>query len=123
MLRLLLDEHLSPVVAQQLTAVRPDIEIVSIYHWKGGRYEEADDDVLLRAAHEDGMTLVTYDQATIPPLLVTWGEEGTSHSGVILINRRTIAPNDFGGLIRALTRLWDRTQALDWTNRMVYLTP
>jgi uncharacterized protein involved in tolerance to divalent cations len=43
-LRLLLDEHLSPVVPQQLIAVRPEIEIVSIYHWEGGIYEEADDD-------------------------------------------------------------------------------
>jgi hypothetical protein len=69
------------------------------------------------------MTLVTYDQATIPPLLQVWGEQGISHAGVILVNRRTIAPNDFGGLIRALTRLWDRAEGLDWTNRMVYLAP
>jgi len=64
----------------------------------------------LRTAKEfsiDRLTLATDNLKTIPPLLVEWGLNGVSHGGAILIDDRTIASCDFGGLIRALTRLWD----------------
>jgi hypothetical protein len=39
------------------------------------------------AAARAGLTLVTYDQRTIPPLLVSLAEQGLSHGGVIFVNR------------------------------------
>jgi hypothetical protein len=121
-LSLLLDEHISERVAAQLRAVRPDIAIASLHHWEGGDFLEARDEVILAAAHEHGLTLVTYDQSSIPDLLTSWGEQGRSHSGVIFVNDRTVARVDFGGLIRALCRLYDVLGSQSWQDRIVHLT-
>jgi uncharacterized protein DUF5615 len=121
-LRLLLDEHLSPTVAEQIVALRPEIAVISLRNWESGVYLEAPDEVILAAAREEALTLVTYDQRTIPPLLKGWGEQGISHAGVVIVDERTIASHDFGGLIRALCQLWDAQGQWDWTDRVVYLT-
>jgi hypothetical protein len=122
-LRFLLDEHISQRVARQLTLTRPDIAIVSVHDWEGGAYLEALDDALLAAARQHGLTLVTYDQSTIPDLLKEWGEQGISHSGIIFVDDRTVARHDFGGLIRALCKVYDMLGSVDWTDRSIYLTP
>jgi hypothetical protein len=122
-LHLLLDEHISHVIADQLTAHRPDIAVMSLRDWEKGVHLEADDDVLLGRAYEQRLTLVTYDQQTIPPLIKAWADEGRSHAGIVFVDGRTIPSYDFGGLIRALSRLWDEQASLDWTDRVVYLRP
>lgn len=122
MLRFLLDEHLSRDIAAGLQARRPEIEIAALDHWEGGAFLSARDDVLLTAAAVTGWTLVTYDQDTIGPLLKPWGETGADHGGVIFADQRTIAPDDFGGVIRALIKLWDALDGAGWQNRVVYLT-
>jgi hypothetical protein len=48
-LSLLLDEHISPAVAQQVQAKRPEVSIVSLYDWRGGVLAGADDAPLLSA--------------------------------------------------------------------------
>lgn len=121
MLQLLLDENLSPVVARGLSARRPDISIASIYLWRDGALVGQPDRRILQVAVEDGLTLVTFDQRTIPSLVSEWWASGLTHAGVILVDERTISPDDFGGLIRALEALWDREQRADWTNRILFL--
>jgi hypothetical protein len=121
MLRLLLDEHLSPRIVHQFRARWPDAQIDSVLDWEGGRLSGVPDDLLLTQAHAHGWTLVTYDQATIVPLLKNWAEQGIPHSGVILVDGRTIASNDIGGLLRALGTLWDREKNSDWRNTVFYL--
>ena len=121
MLRLLLDEHLSPRIVQQFRARRPHAQIDSVLDWEDGRFSGVPDDLLLTEAHAHGWTLVTYDQATIVPLLKNWAEQGVSHSGVILVDDQTIASNDIGGLLRALGTLWDREKNSDWRNTVLYL--
>lgn len=81
------------------------------------------DDLILIAATETCLTLVTYDLRTIPPLLVEWGEIGKSHGGVIFVDDQSIPSNNFGTLVRALIWLWDRNYNLDWQNRLVFLQP
>ena len=68
MLDLLLDENISPVVAEQVSIRRPDISIQSIFRWRGGTLTNESDRLVLQAAAEDGLTLVTYDQSTMLPL-------------------------------------------------------
>ncbi len=121
MLRYLLDEHISPVVAERIVARRPAISAVSIYQWQGGAFAGAGDAGILRAAAADGLTLVSYDVRTIPAALITMAEAGISHAGVIFVKRRTIAPNDFGRLIRSLTAFWEKHARLDWTDRISFL--
>ena len=81
-----------------------------------------DDRVLLRVAAEQELSLVTYDLRTIPPLLFfEWGQAGISHGGVVFVDERSMAPNDIGGLVRALIGLWDSESDFDWRDRLVYL--
>ena len=76
---------------------------------------------LLPAARPTALTLVTYDQRTIPALLHRWAQSDESHAGVIFVDERTVAPNDFPRLARSLIRFWDLHRDLDWTNRLAFL--
>ena len=122
MLKLLLDEHLSPLIAQQFRVKWPQGQIESVVSWQAGRFAGVPDDPLLVEAHTRGWTLVTYDQATIVPLLKDWGEQGIEHGGVVLVDDRTIAANDIGGLVRSLGTIWNTERNRDWTNAVIYLS-
>ena len=121
MLHLLLDENISPAVSTGLVARRPDIFITNIFEWRNGELQGQPDPHVLQAAAEAGMTLVTFDQRTILPLLIEWSASGLTHAGVLLVDERTIRSNDFGGLIRAIEALWDRECTAVWTNRTMFL--
>src|SRR5437762_3240203 len=81
----------------------------------------ARDDHLLRAAAEDDLTLVTYDRASIPPVLTEWGITGEEHAGVIFIDERTIPQSDLGGQVLALIAHWDQTHEWAWRNVIAFL--
>ncbi len=121
MLSFLLDEQISAEVQERLSSKRADIPIFSVHTWKHGRFRGAPDDILLHAASAENLTLVTYDQKTIPPLLWEWGEREIAHGGIIFIDNRTIASNNFGALVRSLMWLWDTQHHLEWGNRLLYL--
>ncbi|HEX3662700.1 MAG TPA: hypothetical protein VHU89_14790 [Acidobacteriaceae bacterium] len=117
---MLLDEHLSPGIAAGLQRIEPGIEVYAISQWKHGRFlGRADQELLAEAAH--GLTFVTYDCRSIPDLLRFWGEQGRSHSGVIFVDDKSIAPGDIGGLVRALGKLFSDLRHLDWENREMFL--
>jgi hypothetical protein len=121
-LKFLLDENISHVVATQFTAHRPEIPITSVYFWREGTFQGRNDATLLRAAREESLTLVTYDQNTIPALFFEFMQNGEDHAGVIFVDQNTVASDAFGTLIRSLTRCWDACDSWDWTNRVTYLT-
>ncbi len=123
MLALLTDAHLLPKVAEQITSKRPEITIYSVRVWRSGAFLGAEDERILEAARTEGLTLVTYDQHTIVPLVTRWMSEGRDHTGVIFIDERSIMQKDIGGQVRALIDLWDRSQADNWTNVVTYLKP
>jgi hypothetical protein len=120
-LRLLLDAHISPVVANQLKR-RATIVVETLVAWQEGAHLSSPDDTLLLAAFKSQLTLVTYDTRTIVPLLKNWGEQGIAHGGVVFVDHLTVAPNDYGGLVLSLFQLWTSERKSDWTNRIVYLT-
>ena len=121
-LRLLLDENLSDVVAEQVRLHRKDIPIESVHTWRQGAFRGKRDPDLLRAAHEEAWTLVTYDQNTIPPLFYEFIQAGEDHAGVVFIDDRTIRPDEFGLLVRSLIAFWDVHGQRNWTNQVMYLT-
>src|SRR5271155_37785 len=121
MLRLLLDEHISPDVAEGLRRANKNIVVSCLAQWEGGRFMGLADDLLLHEAATQGLTLVTYDRKTIPPLLKTWVETGRDHGGAIFVDQKTIPSSDFGGLIRSLEKLFQETARWDWTNRISFL--
>src|SRR5713226_6211464 len=122
MIRYLLDEQISPVVAKQISRKYPEVSVVSVFQWRDGTHAGDDDAALLQAAQEDGLALITYDQRTIPNLLREWQEAGRAHGGVLFVDQRTVLQNDFGSLIRALVLHWRQHGDLDWTNRTSFLT-
>ena len=121
MLEFLLDEQLTPRIVAEMARHRPDIPVVSLQSWEGGRLRGLDDPRLLTTARERGLTLFTYDQRTIAPLLRSWADQGISHAGVVFASRSVFRSNDIGGLVRALSHLWDIERYLDWTDRVIYL--
>lgn len=122
MLKLLLDEHLSPDVAEGLRRRNPEITIHSMVEWERGKFLGQDDAVCLQEAFLQGLTLVTYDRRTIPPLLKGWAEADRSHAGVIFVDEKTISPADIGGLVKSLARLVKETGTWDWTGRIIFLS-
>jgi hypothetical protein len=121
MLKLLLDEHISPDVANGLRRGSRTLEVRYLVEWENGRFLGQDDRACLQEAAAQGLTLVTYDRRTIPPLLKTWAEEERAHGGVIFVDEKTISPADIGGLVRALTSLAREAGKWDWTNRIYFL--
>lgn len=121
MLKLLLDEHISPAVADGLRRRNPALVVRSMTEWEGGGMVGKDDSACMLLAAEQSLTLVTYDRRTIPPLLKIWAEEGRRHGGVIFVDEKTIPPADIGGLVRALIRLSKELGEWAWSDRVYFL--
>ena len=121
MLKLLLDEHISPRVAKGLHRRNRALAVHYLVEWEGGTFLGQDDSTCLQAAALQGLTLVTYDRRTIPLLLKAWAEADRDHGGVIFVDEKTISPADIGGLVRALTKLAKENGNLGWTNRVCFL--
>jgi hypothetical protein len=120
-LKLLLDEHISPGVAEGLRRRNRALVVRYIAEWEGGDFLGRDDSACLQQAAKRGLTLVTYDRRTIPPLLKTWTEEDRAHGGVVFVDEKTISPADIGGLVGALSRLSKDAGSWDWANRIYFL--
>lgn len=121
MLRLLLDEHISPDVATGLRRRSRSLIVHCMAEWEDGNFLGQEDSVCLQQAVIQGLTLVTYDRRTIPPLLKSWAEQDRKHAGVVFIDEKTISPADIGGLIRALAKLERETRKWNWTDRICFL--
>ena len=121
MLKLLLDEHISPTVADGLRRRERLLIVFYIAHWENGEFLGQQDFACLQQAAVQRLTLVTYDRRTIPPLLKSWAEEERKQGGVIFVDEKTIPPSDIGGLVRALSTLSRKTAKWDWTNRICFL--
>jgi hypothetical protein len=121
MLKLLLDEHISPAVARGLRKKNSSLVIHFLAEWDDGAYLGRDDAACMENAAGQGLTLVTYDRRTIPPLLKSWAEHGKDHGGVIFVDEKTIPPSDLGALVRALDSLAREGAHWDWRNRVCFL--
>jgi hypothetical protein len=102
MLKFLLDEHISPDVANGLRRRNRMIEIRCMVEWEDGYFLGREDSTCLLEAATQGLTLVTYDRRTIPPLLKIWAEEERTHDGVVFVDEKTISPADLTGLVWGL---------------------
>jgi hypothetical protein len=121
MIKLLLDEHISPKVADGLHRRNRALVVHFVAEWENGEFLGRDDAACLTKAIVQGLTLVTYDRRTIPPLLKTWAEQGRAHGGVIFVDEKTISPSNIGGQVRALEQLFRVTRKWDWENRVCFL--
>lgn len=121
MLKLLLDEHISPSVATGLRRLFPSIQVHAIREWKSGTLIGEQDSKILRTAVEDRLTLVTFDLRTIPKLLKEWTAGDRDHGGIVFVDDKTIRPGKIGSLIRQLAKLYQESGQDDWTNRIEFL--
>jgi hypothetical protein len=121
MLKLLLDEHISPDVAKGLRRKDRTITVHAMTDWEDGNFLGQEDAAYLKEATVQRLTLVTYDRRTIPPLLKAWAEEGRHHVGAIFVDDKTIAPSNIGGLVLALAGLVKEARNWDWTDRICFL--
>ena len=121
MLKLLLDEHISPDVANGVQRRNRSLVILPMVQWENGNFLGKEDAVCLLEAAKQRLTLATYDRRTIPPLLKLWAEEERSHGGVIFVDEKTISPVDIGGLVRALISLAEEAGEIDSKNQVYFL--
>ena len=121
MLKFLLDEHISPKVAEGLRRRNRDLVVIALVEWQNGKFMGQDDANCLMAALAQELTLVTYDQRSIAPLLKRWAEEGRDHGGVIFVDHKTIRPSGIRALIQSLVQLFRETGNSNWENRVCYL--
>lgn len=101
-MRLLLDEQISPRVAEELRKRGQDVVAVSETELRG----VADDDVL-RWAVADRRAVVTNDMRDFRLLHARHLTMATSHYGIVLVSgqRRSLRRAGIRGLVQALDRL------------------
>jgi hypothetical protein len=121
MLKLLLDEHISRAVAEGLRRRHRQLVVFCMGEWGDGEFLGQSDSACLKQAAAPGLTLVTCDRRTIPPLLKAWAEEEQTHGGVIFVDEKTISPSDTGGLVDSLSDLSRMTATWNWTDRIFFL--
>ena len=119
----LLDENVSPIVAEQIVSKDPLARVSSMQRFRGGELLGVEDEAILQVAFQEKLTLITFDLSTIKPLLKTWADEGRSHAGVIFIDDKTIAGNDYGVLTMAILQVWNRLKDIDFTDGVLFLQP
>jgi hypothetical protein len=112
MLRLLLDEHISPAVAGGLRRKHRALSVVCMVEWEDREFLGQSDSACLRQVAAQGLTLVTYDRRTISPLLKIWAEEGRRHGGLIFVDEKTIPPDDVGLLMPIQAQWWSFVQVV-----------
>src|SRR6202166_2481899 len=115
MLKLLLDEHITPELAIGVQRGNRSLVIHPMVQWESGNFLGKEDSACLLEAAKQRLTLVTYDRRTIPPLLKVWAEEERSHGGVMFVVEKPISPADIGALVRALISLAGEAGERDWT--------
>jgi predicted nuclease of predicted toxin-antitoxin system len=113
-MKLLLDEHLSPRIAEALRARGCDA--VSVLETD---LEGKDDRPLWERAITEERVVVTYDKDDFPGLFTDLFQEGIRHPGLVIISSRTIRSHDIGGLMRALERLIE--SGVDLSDQSIFL--
>lgn len=121
MLKLLLDEQISPLVAAGLRRRHKGLIVLAMAEWENGQFMGQEDAVILAEAAQQRLTLVTYDRATIPPLLKTWLEEDRSHGGVVFVDQKTISTADIGGLVKSIGELFESGKKECWAGCVWFL--
>ena len=66
---------------------------------------------------------MTYDQKTIPPILVEFAINQRHHAGVLFVDRGAIASDNIGALVHALVACHDLHHDRDWTDLVMFLSP
>jgi predicted nuclease of predicted toxin-antitoxin system len=115
--KLLLDEHVSPAIAEQLQARGYDVlPVAERGAADAAHLRRRPDEELLRLAYREGRALVTENVGDFIVIHGAFLARGEPHAGIVFTSRRRF-PRHAGGigrLVAALASLLDRhTGALD----------
>jgi len=121
-LRVLLDEHYSYTIAEELR--QHGVDAVAVQKERP-ELEGQDDEVLLRTATAEGRVVVTNNVRDYAPLVEDFGLRGETHFGVIFTDDATFPRTHAGvGLIvRALIAFVEGSRDDDLVNGCLYLPP
>jgi len=118
-MRLLLDAHFDPAVAQAFRERGHDV--VSVLDLGPHRYQAADAELLAFASTEQ-RAVVTRNVRDFVLLHSFWAGEDRSHAGIVLVHARTIPEGDRGTEILALENLLHaHPQSGDLTDTLLWL--
>jgi len=117
-LRLLLDEHIDPEVAQALRKRFAKLDVLSIHEtpWVG-----LPDPPLLDILDADRRTSVTRDVNSVPRHTNSRLEAGRTHGGIIYADSKRLRQSNIRGLIRRLAEVVRQHGDEDWTCRSGWL--
>lgn len=117
MIKLMLDVHLDPELADALRRRWPNLDVQSATE---PGLAVLSDPLLLEMLDEDGRVLVTRDVNTMPEHVKTRMSAGLTHGGMIFVPR-TIPQADTRQLLRRLMELIEREGHADWRSRVFWL--
>jgi uncharacterized protein DUF5615 len=118
--RLLADENTSHRLVAACQNLDPEFPISHVADWKRGAFLSVKDPQLLMALRESGLTLVSFDRASMAMHAGSLTREGLGHAGVILF-RRSVSRLAYGKQARLLVDFWREAKDLDWADRIDYL--
>lgn len=110
-MRLLLDEHYTPEIADQLSSQGYNATAVS----GDTALEGLDDEALLRIAADQGRALVTNNVRDFAPLATDWAARGDDHAGLIFTSDKSLprSRDSIGAYVERLRELLDGHPADD----------
>jgi len=119
-LRLLLDEHYTRAIAEELR--RHGVDAVAIQRDRPD-LEGQDDRVILRTAAAERRVVVTNNVRDFAPLVEQFGLRGETHFGVILTDDATFprTHEGVGTIVRALTAFAQGSDDDDLLDSCLYL--
>lgn len=118
-MRLLLDAHFDPAVAEPLR--EHGYDVVSALDLGPDRYQASDAELLAFASVER-RAIVTRNVRDFVLLHALWAGEERSHAGIVLVHARTIPEGDRGSEILALEDLLHtHPQPEDLTDTLLWL--
>ena len=116
-MKLMLDVHLDPALADALRRRWPTLDVQSATE---PGLAVLSDPLLLEILDEEGRVLVTRDVNTMPEHVKTRMCAGLTHGGVVFVPR-TMAQADTRHLLRRLIELIEREGHADWRSRVFWL--
>lgn len=118
-MKLALDHHYSPAIAQELRTKAHDVVVASEKGW-----ESDDDETLLESCHRERRALLTNNVGDFAVISRQWLAEGRAHHGLIFTSDASMprSRGSIGRYVAALEELFDANPGDDaLVDRIVWL--
>ncbi len=114
--RFLLDEHLNPVIQEQLLKLNPNIEILCIGNEGVPPLGTLDPQILIWIGANEYI-LITQNRKSMPGHVVDHFAAGNSFPGILTIKPET----SIGEIVNELALIWESSEADEYINTMQFI--